>query len=60
MVAGGFDDIAKMRVADMAACRRFLGDAPARAPDIRETRSHAVMECVREARAPDLSHLHGG
>lgn len=58
MVAGGFDYLLKVRVRDMAAYRRFLGDALARVPGIRETRSYAVMEEVKDARALDLSHLH--
>lgn len=58
MVAGGFDYLLKVRVRDMAAYRRFLGDALARVPGIRETRSYAVMEDVKDARALDLSHLH--
>lgn len=57
MVAGGFDYLVKVRVRDMAAYRRFLGDALSRVPGIRETRSYAVMECVKESRALDLSHL---
>ena len=59
MVAGGFDYLVKVRVADMAAYRRFLGDALSRVPGIRETRSYAVMERVKESRALDLSHLRG-
>lgn len=57
MVAGGFDYLLKVRVRDMAAYRQFLGDVLSRVPGIRETRSYAVMERVKEARALDLSHL---
>jgi Lrp/AsnC family transcriptional regulator, leucine-responsive regulatory protein len=57
MVAGGFDYLLKVRVRDMAAYRQFLGDALSRVPGIRETRSYAVMERVKEARAIDLAHL---
>ncbi|MFO1324882.1 MAG: Lrp/AsnC ligand binding domain-containing protein [Burkholderiales bacterium] len=57
MVAGGFDYLLKVRVPDMAAYRRFLGDVLSKVPGIRETRSYAVMERVKEARALDLSHL---
>ena len=57
MVAGGFDYLVKVRVRDMAAYRRFLGDALSQVPGIRETRSYAVMERVKESRALDLSHL---
>jgi Lrp/AsnC family leucine-responsive transcriptional regulator len=57
MVAGGFDYLLKVRVHDMAAYRTFLGNALSKVPGIRETRSYAVMERVKEARAIDLSHL---
>ena len=60
MVAGGFDYLVKVRVPDMAAYRRFLGDALPRVPGIRATRSYAVMEEVKEARALDLAHLRAG
>jgi Lrp/AsnC family transcriptional regulator, leucine-responsive regulatory protein len=57
MVAGGFDYLLKVRVHDMAAYRRFLGDVLAKVPGIRETRSYAVMERVKDAREVDLAHL---
>ena len=57
MVAGAFDYLLKVRVRDMAAYRQFLGDVLSRVAGIRETRSYAVMERVKEARAIDLSHL---
>jgi Lrp/AsnC family leucine-responsive transcriptional regulator len=59
MVAGGFDYLLKVLVHDMAAYRRFLGDVLAKVPGIRETRSYAVMERVKEVRQIDLSHLVG-
>jgi Lrp/AsnC family transcriptional regulator, leucine-responsive regulatory protein len=60
MVAGGFDYLLKVRVRDMRAYRQFLGDVLSRVPGIRETRSYAVMERVKEARAIDLSHVRAG
>ncbi len=57
MVAGGFDYLLKVRVPDMAAYRRFLGDVLSKVPGIRETHTYAVMECVKDARGVDLSHL---
>jgi len=60
MVAGGFDYLLKVRVHDMAAYRRFLGDVLSKVPGIRETRSYAVMERVKDAREIDLAHLSGG
>ena len=60
MVAGGFDYLLKVRVADMAAYRAFLGDVLSKVPGIRETHTYAVMERVKEARTIDLSHLREG
>lgn len=47
MVAGGFDYLVKARVADMEAYRRFLGDTLVRLPGVRETRTYAVLEEVK-------------
>lgn len=44
MVAGGFDYLLKVRVADMAEFRHFLGTALAQVPGIRQTHSYPVME----------------
>lgn len=53
MVAGGFDYLLKVRVADMAAYRRFLGEALWVVAGVRETRTYTVMEEVkREAGLP--------
>ena len=57
MVAGGFDYLLKVRVADMSAYREFLGEVLSGVPGIRETHSYAVMERVKESPAVDLSHL---
>lgn len=51
MVAGGFDYLVKVRVADMAAYRRFLGDALWSVAGVRETRTYTVMEEVKETAA---------
>ncbi len=48
LVAGGFDYLIKTRVADMKAYRTFLGDVVLSLPGVRETRSYAVMEEVKE------------
>lgn len=58
MVAGGFDYLLKVRIPDMAAYRRFLGEVLARLPGIRETHSYTVMEEVKDSSAIDLKHLH--
>lgn len=48
MVAGGFDYLLKARVSDMAAYRAFLGGILASVPGVRETRTYAVLEQVKE------------
>lgn len=50
MVAGGFDYLLKVRVADMAAYRRFLGESLWTVPGVRETRTYTVMEEVKAER----------
>jgi Lrp/AsnC family leucine-responsive transcriptional regulator len=60
MVAGGFDYLLKVRVADMAAYRAFLGEVLSKVPGIRETHTYAVMERVKESAAVDLSHMNAG
>jgi Lrp/AsnC family transcriptional regulator, leucine-responsive regulatory protein len=60
MVAGGFDYLIKVRVPDMAAYRAFLGEVLSKVPGIRETRTYAVMERVKESAAVDLSHMNAG
>ncbi len=57
MVAGGFDYLLKVRVPDMAAYRRFLGDALASVPGIRQTHSYPVMEEVKVGLQISLGHL---
>jgi Lrp/AsnC family transcriptional regulator, leucine-responsive regulatory protein len=47
MVAGGFDYLLKTRLADMAAYRAFAGTALWQLPGVRETRTYAVMEEVK-------------
>lgn len=47
MVAGGFDYLIKLRVADMGAYRRMLGEAILSLPGVRETRTYPVMEEVK-------------
>jgi len=47
MVAGGFDYLLKVRVADMNAYRAFLGKTLVSVPGVRETRTYAVLEEVK-------------
>ncbi len=49
MVAGGFDYLLKTRSADMADYRRFAGDVLWQLPGVRETRTYAVMEEVKNS-----------
>jgi len=47
MVAGGFDYLLKTRMADMVAYRAFAGQVLWQLPGVRETRTYAVMEEVK-------------
>jgi Lrp/AsnC family leucine-responsive transcriptional regulator len=47
MVAGGFDYLLKTRMADMKAYRAFAGTVLWQLPGVRETRTYAVMEEVK-------------
>src|SRR5215204_4968413 len=47
MVAGGFDYLIKTRLADISAYRRFLGNVLLSFPGIKETRTYAVIEEVK-------------
>jgi Lrp/AsnC family leucine-responsive transcriptional regulator len=49
MVAGGFDYLLKTRCADMNAYREFAGSVLWRLPGVRETRTYAVMEEVKNS-----------
>ena len=49
MVAGGFDYLIKTRMADMAAFRDFAGSVLWQLPGVRETRTYAVMEEVKNS-----------
>jgi Lrp/AsnC family leucine-responsive transcriptional regulator len=51
LVAGGFDYLLKTRVADMTAYREFLGSTIWTLPGVRETRTYAVMEEVKNTTA---------
>jgi Lrp/AsnC family leucine-responsive transcriptional regulator len=47
MVAGGFDYLIKIRVADMEAYRKFLGERLAMLPGIAQTHTYVAMEEVK-------------
>jgi Lrp/AsnC family leucine-responsive transcriptional regulator len=49
LVAGGFDYLLKTQVADMAAYREFIGSVIWTLPGVRETRTYAVMEEVKNS-----------
>ena len=48
MVAGGFDYLLKTRMADMNSYREFAGTVLWQLPGVRETRTYAVMEEVKD------------
>lgn len=54
MVAGGFDYLVKVRVPDMTAYRKFLGDGLTAAPGVRETHTYVVMEEIKETTAVQI------
>jgi Lrp/AsnC family leucine-responsive transcriptional regulator len=47
MIAGGFDYLIKIRLADMEAYRRFLGESLATLPGIAQTATYISMEEVK-------------
>jgi Lrp/AsnC family transcriptional regulator, leucine-responsive regulatory protein len=51
LIAGGFDYLVKARVRNMRAYREFLGASIWNLPGVRETRTYAVMESVKETAA---------
>lgn len=54
MVGGGFDFLLKIRMRDMAAYRVFLGETLGRLPNVRETRTYAVIEEIKSSTALPL------
>jgi Lrp/AsnC family leucine-responsive transcriptional regulator len=54
MVAGGFDYLLKTRTADMNSYREFAGSVLWQLPGVRETRTYAVMEEVKNSSAIPL------
>lgn len=54
MVAGGFDYLIKARVKDMEAYRAFLGEVLVEMPGVRETRTYAVLEEIKNTTATPL------
>jgi Lrp/AsnC family transcriptional regulator, leucine-responsive regulatory protein len=64
MVAGGFDYLVKVRVADMAAYRAFLGDKLSSIQGVAQTHTYMAMEEVKSACAlpvpmPDAGRTFG-
>jgi Lrp/AsnC family leucine-responsive transcriptional regulator len=55
MVAGGFDYLVKTRLPDMGTYRQFLGSILLNLPGVKETRTYAVMEEVKNDGPLDLS-----
>ncbi len=55
MVAGGFDYLLKVRVADMAAYRRLLGERISALPGVSRTHTYFVMEEIKLTQELPLS-----
>lgn len=49
LVSGDFDYLIKARINEMASYRRLLGDILLTLPHVRESKSHIVMEEVKES-----------
>ncbi|HLS80170.1 MAG TPA: Lrp/AsnC ligand binding domain-containing protein, partial [Steroidobacter sp.] len=47
MVGGGFDYLVKVRVRDMAAFRRFLGECMTAERGVQQTHTYFVMEEIK-------------
>ncbi len=54
MVGGGFDYLVKIRLRDMAAYRRFLGEKLAAIDGVSQTHTYVVMEEVKASTALPL------
>jgi Lrp/AsnC family leucine-responsive transcriptional regulator len=57
MVAGGFDYLLKVRVADMGAYRRFLGEQVSALPGVSRTQTFFIMEEIKETAELPLAGL---
>jgi Lrp/AsnC family transcriptional regulator, leucine-responsive regulatory protein len=54
MVGGGFDYLVKVRVKDMAAFRKFLGERMASVRGVQQTHTYFVMEEVKSTHKLDV------
>jgi Lrp/AsnC family transcriptional regulator, leucine-responsive regulatory protein len=59
MVAGGFDYLLKVRVTDMAAYRKFLGDRVSALPGVNRTHTYFVMEEAKATQEIPISVQRG-
>lgn len=59
MVAGGFDYLLKVRVTDMAAYRKFLGDRVSALPGVNRTHTYFVMEEAKATQEIPISLQRG-
>jgi len=55
MVAGGFDYLIKIRVADMQHYQRFLGEKLASISDISQTHTYVVIQDVKSETAVQIN-----
>ncbi len=59
MVAGGFDYLIKLRVTDMTAYRRFLGERISALPAVSRTHTYFVMEEVKASQELPIAAAKG-
>ncbi len=57
MVTGGYDYLLKVRVADMATYRDFLGRVLSQISGIKQTHSYPAMEEIKDSSLLSLEHL---
>lgn len=56
LVSGDFDDLIKARVGDMNAYRELLGQMLRNLPGVRNSRTHVVMEELKETGVVPVAH----
>ena len=54
LVSGDFDYLLKVRIADMASYREFLGEILQTLPGVRDSRTLVAMETVKESTVLDI------
>ena len=57
MIAGGFDYLLKIRVADIGEFRRFMGQQLSALPGVIQTHSQVVIEEIKSTRALPITQM---